>query len=80
MKFKLAPGVYIVKQFADGPVLAHIVKTGTRRDNYPWEWYLHQGVRFGARGVREQGTTQTLGEAVDLVESRIHQYGVEMEK
>lgn len=80
MKQKVSSGLYHIVEYYGGPVIAVIVKTGARRDPYPWDWYLYDGVRFGIRdGKRPQGrgTTQTLGEAVDLVESRIKQYGVE---
>lgn len=80
MKRKIAPGVYEVAEYYGGPTIAKIVKTGARRDNYPWEWYLADGVRFkNAPSNRERGTTESLKVAVDLIEARIRRYGVEME-
>lgn len=59
--------------------VATAVKTGTRRDNYPWEWYFDYGVSLKEKGAREQGTASSLYEACDVVEGRIKTHGVEME-
>ena len=80
-KLKTGPGRYLMLN-KKNLVIAEIVKTGTRRDNYPWEWHLEVYVSFGEKDgkrPRPHGTCQTLKECVDVVESRAKQYGVEME-
>lgn len=78
-KVKLAPGQYEVVD-EQGRGIARINKTGARRDNYPWEFYLKTGVTFkGAPASKSYGTTESLKVAVDLVEARARRYGVEME-
>lgn len=80
-KFKIAPGLYHLKETYDGPIIATIVKTGTRRDNYPWEWYLGDGIRFKSDKdfVKGRGNTESLKVAVDIITTRYERYGVEME-
>jgi hypothetical protein len=79
-KVKVAPGPYRIID-EKHRVIATVVKTGMRRDNYPWEFYLADGVHFkGAPAGKERGTTESLKVAVDLIEARIRRYGVEMER
>lgn len=56
--------------------VATAVKSGTRRDNYPWDWYFDYGVRLADARPRDRGTATNLREIYDVVESRIKQYGV----
>ena len=80
-KLKTGSGRYLMVNKKD-LVIAEIIKTGTRRDNYPWEWHLETYANFKERKgkrPRPNGTCQTLKECVDVVESRARQYGVEME-
>ena len=78
-KLKTGPGHYLMVN-KKHLVIAEIVKTGARRDSYPWEWYLESYASFGEREgkrPRPNGTTQTLGEAVDVIVGRANTYGVE---
>ena len=79
MKYKVAAGLYRIAERYGGPTIATIVKTGTRRDNYPWEWYLHEGLRFKTdkSWVRNQGNAESLKVAVDIIEGRLERFGVE---
>ena len=71
--YEIRPGSGVYRR------VARAVKTGTRRDNYPWEWYFDYGVSLKEKGAREQGTASSLYECCDYVESRIKTFGVEME-
>jgi hypothetical protein len=47
-------GVYYVPQYEiyrDGLLIGTITKTGTHLDNYPWDWYMAEGMADnGKRG------------------------------
>ena len=80
-RVRLDTGSYkLMYEFSPGcfRAVARAVKTGTRRDNYPWEWYLDYGVSLKEKGAREQGTASSLYECCDVVEGRIKSYGVEI--
>lgn len=82
-KVKRGPGMYHIVD--GGLIIAVIVKTGTRRDNYPWNWYLEPEYRFKeytARDgklyrTRDYGTGDSLRACTNTVLSKIEQYGVE---
>lgn len=60
-----------------GRLIADAVMTGERgRDDYPWNWSLAEGLEFADPGVRTLGTTDSLSAAVDIIETRIGQYGL----
>lgn len=76
-RVRLDTGSYkLMYEFSPGcfRAVARAAKTGTRRDNYPWEWYMDFGVEL--KQGKGQGTTESLKVAMDVVESRINQYGV----
>jgi len=82
-RVKVSAGLYhIVHQ---GSVIAEIAKTGTRRDNYPWNWYLEYGLQFKpyiARDgklhtTRSYGTGDSLKACTNTIMSKVEQYGVE---
>jgi hypothetical protein len=50
-------------------------------DNYPWEWYLTDpSVEFGESGLRTQGATESLKNAIDFIESNASKYGLTYRK
>jgi len=61
----------------DGTVIARADKTGTRRDNYPWDWYLWADMQFTDDARKPFGHCESLKACIDEVEGRLNQYGVE---
>lgn len=58
-----------------GQEVAIASKTGTHLDDYPWEWYLVDGLQF-AEVTKATGVAESLKECIDVVDSRIKQYGL----
>lgn len=58
-----------------GVVIARCDKTGTRRDNYPWDWQLADGFEFGSN-KDPFGHEESLKACVMLIRNRAEQYGL----
>lgn len=58
-----------------GVVIARADKTGTRRDNYPWDWQLADGFEFGSN-KDPFGHEESLKACVQMIADRIKQYGI----
>lgn len=60
----------------EGTVIARADKTGTRRDNYPWSWYLWADLQFGDETKNTFGTEESLKACISIIEGRIEQHGI----
>lgn len=58
-----------------GIIVARCDKTGTRRDNYPWDWQLADGFEFGSMKAGF-GHEESLKVCIDKIEGRIEQFGL----
>lgn len=57
-----------------GSLVAHVHRTGTHLDHYPWDWYLADGVfPFGER--RTTGVTDTRQAALGQIAYALGYYG-----
>lgn len=73
---KVGPSSYELVDSVVGDVIAYAAKTGTHLDDYPWDWYLRDGMHFGGvHGLKEGGVKDTLKAVVDYIESGINRYG-----
>ena len=61
-----------------GVVIARADKTGTRRDNYPWDWQLVDGFEFGSN-KDPFGHEESLKAAIQTIRDRVSQYGLTQE-
>jgi hypothetical protein len=80
---KIGDRSYLLVDTKTGEVIAHAAQTGEHgRDNYPWDWYLADGVEFAQQkypngaSIRTGGAAEFLKDIVDNVESTANYYGL----
>ena len=59
----------------NGVVIARADKTGTRRDNYPWDWQLADGFEFGSNKAGF-GHEESLRACICMIQDRVAYYGL----
>lgn len=74
---KVGDRAYELVDTQTGEVIASAANTGSHLDDYPWDWYLADGLHFGGvKGFREGGSAENLKGIVDKIESIVNTYGM----
>ena len=80
---KIGDRSYQLVDTKTGEVIAHAAQTGEHgRDNYPWDWYLEDGVEWAEKKypsgatIRTGGSAESLKNIVDNVESTATYFGL----
>lgn len=74
---KIKTGSYDLIDRISGKKVAEAHLTGRYgADNYPWDWYLADGLTFGEDSKANTGSCDALWACIDAVESRANQYGI----